>query len=73
MGYIALIVCGGVVSIFGVIFHLQGHSVLGPTSSFMYSNPQWVDYGMWIAICGILIILAGIGKKFLTKTRQYSK
>jgi len=27
----------------------------------MYSNPDWVTYGIQIAIVGIIIVVAGIG------------
>ena len=54
-----LIIIGSVVLIFGIIFHLQGHSVVGPESSFMYANPDWVSYGLQIAIAGVIIIVAG--------------
>ena len=47
--------------IFGLIFHLQGQSVIGPESSFMYSNPDWVTYGNQIAILGIIIVVIEIG------------
>ena len=45
--------------LFGIIFHLQGQSVVGPESSFMYSNPDWITYGIQIAIIGLIVI--GIG------------
>ena len=44
----------------GIIFHLQGQSIVGPESSFMYANPDWVSYGIGIVILGIIIISAGI-------------
>jgi len=56
-----LIILGITILIFGLIFHLQGQSVIGPESSFMYSNPDWVTYGIQIAILGIIIAAAGIG------------
>jgi len=56
-----LVMTGTVILIFGLIFHLQGQSVIGPESSFMYSNPDWVTYGIQIAILGIIIVTAGIG------------
>ena len=55
-----LAIIGIIIMIFGVIFHLQGHSVIGPESSFMYSNPNWVTYGMQMAILGIIILSIGI-------------
>ena len=51
---------GIIVIIFGIVFFLQGHSVIGPKSSFMYSNPQWIINGQWIAIVGIIILGMGL-------------
>ncbi len=56
-----LVVAGTTVLIFGLIFHFQGQSVIGPESSFMYSNPDWITYGIQIAIMGIIIAAIGIG------------
>ena len=47
----------GIISfIFGLIFDLQGQSIVGPESSFMYANPDWITYGIQIMIGGIIII-----------------
>ena len=46
--------------IFGLIFHLQGQSIVGPESSFMYSNPDWITYGIQISIIGIVIVGTGM-------------
>ena len=54
-----LIVIGIIVGIFGSIFHLQGKSMVGPESSFMYSNPEWVSYGLQMIIVGIIILSVG--------------
>ena len=62
-----LIIIGIIISGFGIIFHLQGQSVIGPESSFMYSNPEWITNGQIIAIIGILIIVAGIAIKISKK------
>ena len=62
-GVKSLVIIGTIVLIFGLIFHLQGHSVIGPQSSFMYSNPDWITYGIGISIVGIIIIVTGIGIK----------
>ena len=51
---------GVIVSILGGIFHLQGQAVIGPQSSFMYSNPSWVTYGIQIIMIGIIIITTAI-------------
>ena len=45
---------------FGMIFYLQGNSVVGPTTSFMYSNPKWVLNGIIIAIFGGIMMGIGI-------------
>ena len=51
---------GIVVILSGIVFYLQGQSVVGPKSSFMYSNPEWITNGQWITIIGIIILAAGI-------------
>jgi hypothetical protein len=58
---IVIIPIGIVVIVFGIIFYLQGNSIVGPTSSFMYSNPKWIVNGQWIAVSGVLILAAGLG------------
>jgi len=63
----SLVIIGTIVLIFGLIFHLQGHSVIGPESSFMYSNPDWITYGIQISIIGIIIVAAGIGIKIIKR------
>ncbi len=62
---IILIISGILILILGIIFHLQGQGIVGPESSFMYSNPDWISYGQQIAIIGIVIV--GIGVGFLVK------
>ncbi|PJC50723.1 MAG: hypothetical protein CO032_03295 [Nitrosopumilales archaeon CG_4_9_14_0_2_um_filter_34_16] len=54
------VIVGIIIIIFGWIFHLQGQSIVGPESSFMYSNPDWITYGMGIIIAGIVIVGVGI-------------
>ena len=56
----AVVAAGIVMLIFGIIFHLQGQSVIGPETSFMYSNPEWVTYGIQITIIGIIAVGTGI-------------
>ncbi|QLH05015.1 hypothetical protein C5F49_06565 [Nitrosopumilus oxyclinae] len=60
-----LIIIGIIIGIFGLIFHLQGQSIVGPETSFMYANPEWTSYGLQIIIVGILI--SGIGFTILKK------
>ena len=55
------------ITIMGVLFHLQGQSIVGPELSFMYSNPQWVTYGIQIAVIGSIIMAVGISLRFIKK------
>ena len=55
-----VIILGIIVIVAGTIFHLQGHSIVGPESSFMYSNPEWITYGQQITISGIFIMGFGV-------------
>ena len=52
-------IIGITVLVLGIIFHMQGHSIVGPQSSFMYSSPEWVTYGIQIAIIGTIVLIAG--------------
>jgi hypothetical protein len=63
-----VVLVGTIIFILGIIFHLQGQSVVGPESSFMYANPEWVSYGIQIAISGIIISGIGISIKFIKKS-----
>ena len=63
----SIIGIGSITSIFGLIFHLQGQSVIGPESSFMYANPDWITYGIQIMFGGIIIIGIGSTLKILKK------
>ena len=56
----SIIVLGIIIIVLGIVFYLQGISVVGPESSFMYSNPEWIKNGQWIAISGIMILAAGV-------------
>ncbi len=61
------IIIGLIVIFSGIIFHLQGQAIVGPESSFMYSNPDWITYGEQIAIVGILLTGFGIVLKISKK------
>ena len=63
----ALILTGIGIMIMGIIFHLQGQAILGPESSFMYANPQWVTYGIQIVVAGIVILAIGISLIFIKR------
>ncbi len=59
-----VVVLGCIILVFGIIFHFQGHGDVGPESSFMYKNPEWIDYGLIISIIGIIIVGIGVFLKF---------
>ena len=63
----ALILTGIGIMIIGIIFHLQGQAIVGPESSFMYANPQWITYGMQIVIVGCIILVTGTGLNFIKR------
>ena len=65
-GY-SIVGIGIITFIFGLIFDLQGQSIVGPESSFMYANPDWITYGIQVMIGGIIIIGIGSVLKILKK------
>ena len=52
MGSIAIVIPG-------IIFSFQGQGMVGPESSFMYQNEDWIDYGIVISMIGVILILIG--------------
>lgn len=54
-----MIIIGIVLIFFGVIFQFQGRGQLGPESSFMYYNKDWISHGMIIIASGI--VMGGFG------------
>ncbi|HKI09330.1 MAG TPA: hypothetical protein VKA09_13125 [Nitrososphaeraceae archaeon] len=64
----ALIIIGLVIIILGIIFLLQSKSSLGPSTSFMYSHPEWTVNGYIIIAVGVMIV-TGVS----AITRLYSK
>ena len=62
-----LVTIGIIIAISGIVFHLQGQSIVGPESSFMYSNPDWITFGIQIMIMGIIIVVIGFGINFIKK------
>ncbi|MBI2126297.1 MAG: hypothetical protein HYU02_03160 [Thaumarchaeota archaeon] len=57
---IPIIVVGTVIALAGAVFWLQGLSIVGPTTSFMYRNPEWINNGLVILTVGVVVIIAGI-------------
>lgn len=55
-----IIIIGTSIFIAGIIFHFQGQGGVGPESSFMHSNPEWITYGLGIITLGVIILGVGI-------------
>ena len=66
MKSLPIIISGIIVMIFGIIFQFQGQGMIGPESSFMYQNQNWIDNGIYIGMVGVIIILIGY---FIEKKR----
>jgi uncharacterized membrane protein len=67
-----LLVVGFVLIIAGMIFVAQSNSMIGPQSSFMYSNPQWTVNGFAISVVGFVILACAILIHFV-KNKNKSK
>ena len=55
-----LIILGVIIVTAGIIFTMQSKSIVGPTSSFMYQNPEWTINGYVIISIGTIIGIFGI-------------
>ncbi len=55
----ASIILGISIFLSGILFHLQGQGIVGPESSFMYYNPEWITYGLQIVFIGGAILVVG--------------
>jgi hypothetical protein len=62
-----LLVVGFILVIAGIIFVAQSNSVIGPQSSFMYSNPQWTVNGFAISIGGLIVLVSGVLIHFVVR------
>ena len=64
----SIVIPGIILVIFGIIFSFQGQGMLGPETSFMYENQEWIDNGIIISMIGVILILIGyvVEKKKLT-------
>ena len=56
--YLTLV--GIILTLVGIIFILQSNSIIGPSSSFMYKNPDWSTNGFILIIIGIIITIVSI-------------
>lgn len=61
-----IIIAGIVLICLGALFQFQGRGQIGPESSFMYYNKDWISYGIIIIVSGIAV--SGIGI-FLSRCR----
>ena len=68
-----VIIPGIIIAISGMIFHLQGRAMVGPQSSFMYSNPDWIDYGMILLILGLGIIGIGVFLNYKKSKKSHAR
>jgi hypothetical protein len=64
------LVAGFVLVIAGIIFIGQSNSMIGPQSSFMYSNPKWTVNGFAISISGIVIMICGLLIRFINNQNK---
>ena len=64
-----LLFVGFVLVIAGIIFVAQSNSMIGPQSSFMYSNPQWTVNGFAISAMGLIILVCGLVIRFVKINR----
>ena len=55
-----LLIVGFVLIIAGITFVAQSNSIVGPQSSFMYSNPRWTVNGFAISIVGLVFLICGV-------------
>lgn len=55
-----LIIIGLMLIIAGIVFTMQSKSIVGPSSSFMYQNPEWTINGYVIIAIGTIISVFGI-------------
>jgi len=60
----SMLIIGSIVVAFGLLFTSQSQTIVGPESSFMYRNPEWMVNGGIIAGVGTAIIIVGIVLKF---------
>lgn len=64
---ISIILIGGIIIGFGLVFIAQSSSLLGPSSSFMYQNPDWTIYGSEVVIIGIIVCSIGLLTKYVMR------
>jgi protein-S-isoprenylcysteine O-methyltransferase Ste14 len=66
LGSNASIIIGLIMVILGIVFLLQSKSVVGPSASFMYSNPVWTVNGSIITGTGLTVVAIGVITRYFT-------
>ena len=68
MKSLSIVIPGIILVIFGIIFNFQGQGIVGPETSFMYENQEWINNGIFISMIGVILLLIGyiVEKKKLT-------
>lgn len=66
MGTVVRVTVGGLATLVGLVWALQGLSVLPGT--FMRGDPTWVVIGLIVAAAGITLLFSGISRMRKTKT-----
>jgi uncharacterized membrane protein len=68
MRSLSIVIPGIILVIFGIMFNFQGQGMVGPETSFMYENQEWINNGIFISMIGVILILIGyiVEKKKLT-------
>ena len=64
------IILGMILVAAGIIFTMQSNSVVGPSTSFMFDNPEWTSNGFIIIVIGIFLVLIGFTALQLKKHRR---
>jgi len=64
------IIVGMILVAAGIIFTMQSNSVVGPSTSFMYDNPEWTSNGFIIIVIGVFLVLIGFTALQLKKHRR---
>ncbi|MBA3749729.1 MAG: hypothetical protein H0X03_02300 [Nitrosopumilus sp.] len=52
-----LIIAGIILVVSGTIFMMQSNSLVGPSNSSMYNNPEWTKNGFVIIAIGALLVI----------------
>ena len=54
-----IIIIGLFIFFLGFVFYFQSKSIVGPSQSFMYNNPEWSTNGFVIISIGLSLVLIG--------------